>query len=102
MRGLKNNLLGLPALTALELVQRVESTYTSLSDMKIDFPKVFTGLGNFVDPYTIKLKEDATPQALHTPRNVPIPLRGKVLDELTRMGLLGVISKVSDPTTFMW
>ena len=98
VRGLKNNLLGLPALTALKLVQRVESTYSSLADVKEEFPDVFTGLGNFGEPYTIKLKEDAKPHALYTPRNVPIPLRGKVLDELNRMESLGVISKVSDPT----
>ena len=98
VRGLKNNLLGLPALTALKLVQRVESTYSSLADVKKEFPQVFSGLGNFGEPYTIKLKEDARPYALYTPRNVPIPLRGKVLDELNRMESLGVISKVSDPT----
>ena len=98
MRGLKNNLLGLPALTALKLVQRVESIYSSLADVKKEFPQVFSGLGNFGEPYTIKLKEDAKPYALYTPRNVPIPLRGKVLDELNRMESLGVISKVSDPT----
>lgn len=47
VRGLKNNLLGLPALTALKLVKRVESTYSSLDDVKKEFPNVFTGLGNF-------------------------------------------------------
>ena len=92
MRGLKNNLLGLPALTALKLVQRVESTYSSLADVKKEFPKVFTGLGDFGEPYSITLK-DAKPHALHTPRNVPIPLQGKVLDELNQMESLGVISK---------
>ena len=61
VRGLKNNLLGLPALTALKLVQRVESTYSSLADVKKEFPQVFSGLGNFGEPYTIKLKEDANP-----------------------------------------
>lgn len=100
MRGLKNNLLGLPALTALKLVQRVETTctYSSLADVKREFPQVFSGLGDFGEPYMIKLKEDASPHALHTPRNVPIPLRGKVLDELNRMESLGVISKMSEPT----
>ena len=98
VRGLKNNLLGLPALTALKLVQRVESTYSSLADVKKEFPQVFSGLGNFGEPYTIKLREDAKPYALYTPRNVLIPLRGKVLDELNQMESLGVISKVNDPT----
>ena len=53
VRGLKNNLIGLPALT---VVQRVESTYSLLADVKKEFPKVFTGLGNFGEPYTITLK----------------------------------------------
>ena len=56
------------------------------------------GLGNFGELYTIKSKEDAKPHALYTPRNVPIPLQSKVLDELHRMESLGVISKVSNPT----
>ena len=98
VRGLKNNLLGLPALTTLKLVQRVESTYSSLADVKKEFPTVFSGLGNFGEPYTIKLKDDAKPRALHTPRNVPIPLQEKVSDELKRMESLRVISKVSEPT----
>ena len=79
-----------PALTTLKLVQRVESTYSSLADVKKEFPTVFSGLGNFGEPYMIKLKDDAKPHALHTPRNVPIPLRGKVLDELKRMESLQV------------
>ena len=100
VRGLKNDLLGLPALTSLQLVQRVGSTYTALADVKKDFPKLFTGLGDFGKPYAIKLKEDAKPHALYTPRNVPIPLQGKVLEELNRMESLGVISKVSEPTSW--
>ena len=73
VRGLKNNLLGLPALTTLQLVQRIDTTYTSLGDVKEKFPKVFEGLGDFGEPYTITLKDEAKPFALFTPRNVPIP-----------------------------
>ena len=98
IRGLKNNLLGLPALTSLQIVQRVDTTYTSVADMTKDFPKVFSGLGNFGEPYTIQLKEDAKPYALFTPRNVPLPLRKKVLEELNHMESLGVISIVNEPT----
>ena len=46
------------------------------------------------DIYTIKLKPNAKPHALLTPRNVPLPLRTKVQAELMRMESLGVISKV--------
>ena len=78
VRELKNNLLGLPTLTALKLVQRIESTCSSLLDVKKELPNIFLGLGDFGEPYMIKLKNDAKPHALHTPRNVPILLRGKV------------------------
>ena len=100
VRGLRNNLLGLPALTALQLVQKLDTMYTSLADVKKAYPTVFTGLGNFRDPYTIQLKDDAIPKALWTPRNVPIPLREKVKHELDRMESLKVISKVTEPTSW--
>jgi len=96
----QNNLLGLPALTALQLVQKVETIYTSLADVKNEFPKVFEGLGSFGEPYKIQLKDDAKPHALYTPRNVPIPLREKVREELNRMESIGVISKVTEPTAW--
>ena len=39
-RGLKNDLLGLPALMALQLVQKLEATYSSPSDVRQEFPSV--------------------------------------------------------------
>jgi len=50
------------------------------------------------ESYTIKIKSDAKPHSLYTPRNVPLLLRAKVQEELKRMENLGVISKVSTPT----
>ena len=55
-------------------------------------------MGTLGNEYTIRLKEDATPHALYTPRNVPLPLRGKVQEELDRMEAAGVISKADEPT----
>ena len=78
VRGLKNNLLGLPAITSLKLLQLVEKMYTGRSDPLMQFPKVFSGLENLGEVYEIKLKEDAAPHALFTSRRVPIPLRPKV------------------------
>ena len=83
VRGLKNNLLGLPALP---------------TNIRKEFPKVYTGLGNFGEPYDIQLKEDAKPRALFTLRNIAIPLWDKVKKELGCMETLGVISKVTEPT----
>ena len=61
---------------------------------------MFTGLGTLGNEYQIKLQEGAKPYALFTPRNVPIPLRKKVKEELCRMEKLGVISKVQEPTSW--
>ena len=91
VRGLRNNLLGLPAIISLQLLYRVNSVDEG-NDVRKRYPKVFSGLGNLGDDYIVKLKERAVPYALFTPRNVPIPLREKVREELTRMENMGVIS----------
>ena len=97
IEGLKINLLGLPAITALQLLVRVDATSMETSVFE-RYPSVFSGLGNLGDEYEIQLKPDAKPYALHTPRSVPLPLRDKVRKELERMESLGVISKVDEPT----
>ncbi len=95
VRGLQNNLLGLPAVRDLGLIQHIESVN---DDIPSQYPELFTGLGTFKGEYKIRLKPEAYPFALNTPRNVPLPLRKKVEEELERMEQLGVISKVSKPT----
>ena len=60
---------------------------------------MFEGLGELRDyPYTIKLRDDASPVALTVPWRVPYPLLPKVKAELDRMAEQGVISKVQRPT----
>ena len=99
VKGLKTNLLGLPIITALHLVEKLCSTdLKDTTGIKRQFPKVFSGLGTFGDGYEIKLKDDASPYALHAPRNIPIALRARVKDELNRMEKMGVIRKISKPT----
>ena len=104
VEGLKNNLMGLPAITALKLAARLDYTATmdhtqSLAiSFKMKFPKVFEGLGNLGKAYDIKLKPDAKPYALCTPRHVALPLRKKVFEELNRMESLGIITRVDEPT----
>jgi len=90
VKGPKTNLLGLPAITALNLAARVDSVNCA-ADFHQRFPKVFEGLGNLEEEFEIKLKPNATP-----PQHVP--LRRKVEEELTRMEDMGVISKVDKPT----
>ena len=98
---LKSNLLGLPSISALNLAVRIDSTSSEAmteETIRTEFPKVFEGLGNLGEAYQIKLRPDAKPYSLFTPRHVPLPLRPKVTKELDRMEKEGVISKVIEPT----
>ena len=98
VKDLKNNLLGLPAITSLNLISRINSIHCSADVIKKLYPYLFQGLGSLGEEYEIKLKEDAKPFSLHTARNIPLPLRSKVQKELRRMESLGVISSVSEPS----
>ena len=98
VRGLQSNLLGLPAIASLKILLRAHSIYQSGEDIRKEFPRVFNGLGTLGEEYVIKMKEDAVPYALYTPRNVAMPLREKVREELQRMEVMGVISPIHDPT----
>ena len=94
MWKLQQNLLGLPAIQALRLLTQVDAVQTPISEQYL---ALFSGLGTFPDSYRIMLKPDTQPFALFTPRNVPIPLRKKIEEELTRMVSSGVISRVEQP-----
>ena len=100
--NLSTNLLGLPSITTLGLVARVDATSLkgalSKEEVKKNFPKIFQGLGNLGEEYHVKLRPDAEPYALFAPRRIPLPLRPKVIEELERMEKAGVISKVTEPT----
>ena len=60
------------------------------------FPDLFTGLGTMKEMYTIKMKPNAKPYALYTHRNVPLPLRAKVMENM------GVISKLGPHDVQAW
>ena len=103
VENLKEPLLGRPAIDALDLVQKVEAVHLDdckrvENEAKAMFPKLFKGLGELKGEFTIKLKPNATPHAITTPRRVALPLMTKVKEELQRMEDLGVISKVDTPT----
>ena len=98
VRGLYANLLGLPALRALQLVARTDAISQYEKQIYQKHPHLFTGLGTLGPEYTIKLKANALPYALSTLRSVPLPLRDKVKKELDRMESMGVISRVDGPS----
>ena len=99
MRGLTKSLLGRPAIEQLNLVSRVAAV-SELPTLEptVEFPKLFTGLGKLEGEYTIQLDPGAKPFALSTSRRVAVPLMGAVKQELERMEILGVISKIQEPT----
>ena len=82
VKDLKTNLLGLLAITALNLVARVQNISGSKETIMKQYPKLFTGLGTLGNEYKISLKPDAKPYALHTARRVPSSMRKAVEKEL--------------------
>jgi len=95
VRGLKANLLRLPAIKSLQVLKHVDIVPSTELSIQQRFPKVFCGIGTLGDLYVIKVKADAKPYALYTPRNIPIPLRDKVREELVHIEAMEVFSKVS-------
>ena len=94
VKRLKTNLLGLPTVMALNLITIVNEISNYNLDTPRRFLKVFQGLGMMGVAYSINLKPVTQPRAIYTPCNVPLLLRGKVQEKLSRMQLLRVISQV--------
>ena len=85
--------------TATKYIDSTSTDNSSLeSSVRRDFPDLFSGLGQVKTEYTIKLKENAQPTCIYTPRKIAHPLLPKVQAELENMIKLGVISPVSEPT----
>ena len=66
VRELKSNLLGLPAIMALQLLAKVESLHDEAAAIRSKFRQLFQGLGTMKGEYEIRLKPNATPHALFT------------------------------------
>lgn len=67
-------------------------------DPKMLYPEVFNGLGNVKIPYKIRLKEDAAPYALTTPRRIPLPLLDEIKSNLEEMRKMNVMERVDEST----
>ncbi|KAL4008446.1 hypothetical protein ACER0C_002298 [Sarotherodon galilaeus] len=96
VRNLSTPLLGLPAITVLGLLVQVDAV--SMDTLKTTYPTLCNGLGKVQWAYHIKLKPNAVPYSLKTLRRLPLPLMGRVKEELQRMEELGVITRFEEPT----
>ena len=83
---------------SLNLVAKVCDMIISKETILTRFIQLFSGIGRRQGEYDIKLNSDATPFALLTPRQIPLPLMDHVKAELTRMENQQIISKVEVPT----
>ena len=98
VKTLNQNLLGLPAITALNILTKVDALSNTTSSIPAQFPDLFQGLETMKAKYEIKLKPDAKPYALFSACRIPIPLRSKVEQELKQMETTRVISKTDQLT----
>lgn len=103
IEGLDRMLLDGSTCEKLGIVKRIneikiKKDFKSSFDSKMLYPEVFKGLGNVKIPYKIRLKEDAAPYALTTPRRIPLPLLDEIKSNLEEMMKMKVIERVDEPT----
>ena len=98
VKGLKKPLLGKPAIEALNILQRVNGIESNTVNPKKEFPELFQSLGRLDNTYEIKLKENAKPFSIATPRRLPLPLKDKVEEELKCLQKQDIIRPVTSPT----
>ncbi len=92
------NILGLRAAVALNLIKRVYQVTTD--DIMQEYQDVFEGTGCMNTEHHIQLEEDAKP-TVHPPRRVPFALHNKLKDELERLVHEKIIEKVDYPTDWV-
>ena len=100
LRDVHQPLLGQSAIEALGLIKRL-CAVTDNTDPKQQYSDLFTGLGCMEGEYTIRLKPDAQPFAVFTPRRVPVNLLPQLKNELDKLESLGVIKRVDEPTPWV-
>ena len=87
IRGqMRENLLSRGDCVSMNLVKRIDDLYGSI-ETPMSCP-----------PVHIELKDNAEPYSVKTARRIPIPLLGKVEEELRQMEKQGIIEKIDQPT----
>ncbi|XP_053400458.1 uncharacterized protein K02A2.6-like [Mercenaria mercenaria] len=85
----------------VKLAHAVTSNYVSSPLNKTavlnEYSQVFKGIGSIPGQCSIYLKH-----VVHPPRRIPVALRDKCKKELDKMEKLGVITKVSEPTEWVY
>ena len=70
------------------------------SDIEMEYSDLFQGIGHLPGKHKIHIDPNVTP-VVHPPRRIPISMRDKVKDELSRMVKEGIIKKVTKPTSWV-
>ena len=87
---------------ASALIGRASCKALGLVTLCIDsinsYLNLFSGLGEMPKSYRISLKPGAEPFAVTYPRSIPLPLMGRVKNELDRLETLEVITRITKPT----
>ncbi|GBN74199.1 hypothetical protein AVEN_6400-1 [Araneus ventricosus] len=66
---------------------------------KLEFPKLFTGIGKFKNLTRIKLKNNAKPYTIMVPRRVAIPMKDvlqKKLNEIITQEIIETVDEASE------
>ena len=100
LKGQTSSLLSQAACVKLGLISRIDQINPT-SNWKSEFPDLFKKcLGKLDTTYTIKLKREAEPVCIHASRKIARPLLPKVKQEIDSMLNKGVISPVTEPTSW--
>ena len=95
------SILGLETCTKLNLVQRVDAIEKRTQNIFSEYNDVFNGLGCITNVvYHIEIDKQSNP-VIHPPRRIPVTLRPKVKEELSRMEKLDVIQKAHESTEWV-
>lgn len=97
IRDVHQPLLGRDAIDALGIVKCMDTLSSSLNPRQ-QYADLFKGLGCMDGEHTIRLKPDAEPFAVFTPRRVPVNLLPLLKQELEKLQQTGVIKRVDEPT----